>query len=458
MSALMKGKVLLLTLFIVISLLVCGFSKAGFAVPAIMLYIDGGADYYYETAPDELIKSQSSDLGFNLIPTSPNTWFTDSFVTFDSAFTLVIETNQRGAGWSPWFYDMHLVAAVPEGETGSLTVTRGGSGITGTPGSGTPTYTGYGSIFEIPPHGVFPTDYFLYSLNDIEDNINEPVYLDINWSGYSKIHFDAFAYNKKKNNGGEWVVNPFSHDVTTAIPEPGTLLLFGTGLLGMIGSFARKRFREFKRVLDTIFASVGLVLLSPLFLIMGILIRIDSKGSIFYKQMRVGEDRRRSGERKKVKKCKEERRKIASPGRLFMMYKFRTMKVDAEAKTGPIWAQENDGRVTRLGHFLRKTHLDELPQFINVLKGEMSLIGPRPERPVFVNNLNRIIPKYNNRLNVKPGITGLAQVRYKYDETTKDVKKKVKYDLLYVKKRSWTGEARVVFWTVISILTGRGVK
>ena len=443
-----------------IVLFVCMFSNIGFADPSIMLYVDGGADYYWNDenpAGDPTITSHSTAL----IYTEPNTWFTDSFVTFDSNFTLLIEMFQRGEeGWSPYFCDMHLVVAVPEGESGSVSVYVDGS-LLGMTGYGLP-YNKYGSTFKMPPHGVYPTPYSLYSINNGEcltaDTENDPIFLVIDWEGYSKVHFDVFAYNEK-GDGGAWVVNPFSHDVTATrpIPEPGTLILFGTGIIGMIGSFARKRFVEFKRFLDIIFSGIGVVLLSPLFLFIGILIKLDSKGPIFYQQIRVGKNWRKN-RNGKMEKGQKERRKIDALGCLFMVHKFRTMEIDAEAKTGPVWAKEDDTRVTRIGHFLRKTHLDELPQLFNVFIGEMSLVGPRPERPVFVDNFKRVIPEYNKRLKVKPGITGLAQVRHGYDETIDDVKKKTRYDLLYVNNRSWLGEARVMMWTVRRVLTGRGAR
>jgi len=134
------------------------------------------------------------------------------------------------------------------------------------------------------------------------------------------------------------------------------------------------------------------------------------------------------------------------------------MKVGAEKNSGPIWAKENDKRISPIGNFLRKSHFDELPQIFNVLKGEMSIIGPRPERPFFVNKLKTEIPMYLDRLNVKPGITGLAQVRNRYDENLEDVKRKVKYDKLYIKKMSFYLDFKVLLWTAIVILTGKGVR
>jgi lipopolysaccharide/colanic/teichoic acid biosynthesis glycosyltransferase len=166
-----------------------------------------------------------------------------------------------------------------------------------------------------------------------------------------------------------------------------------------------------------------------------VLIKLTSKGPVLYKQTRVGKD-----------------------GELFEIYKFRTMKVDAEKYSGPVWAQENDPRLIPVGKFLRKTHIDEIPQFINVLKGEMSFIGPRPERPMFVDKFKTQICDYEKRLQIKPGITGLAQVFHRYDETIVDVKKKIKYDLLYIRRMCLWTDIRIVFRTFRVVLTGEGSR
>jgi len=205
--------------------------------------------------------------------------------------------------------------------------------------------------------------------------------------------------------------------------------------VGMLVHFLRKRFLEFKYALDFLVASVGLVLLSPLFLIVAILLKIDSPGTVFFRQRRLGKDSRQFG-----------------------MWKFRTMREDAELGTGPVWASEEDPRVTRLGRFLRKSHIDELPQLINIFKGEMSLIGPRPERPEFIEEINSHIPHFNERLKVKPGITGLAQVRYRYGASIKDAARKLEYDLLYIKRMCWLLDFRILFWTMGKALTGEGAR
>lgn len=218
-------------------------------------------------------------------------------------------------------------------------------------------------------------------------------------------------------------------------PEPSTLALFGSGIFGMVISFVRKTYHIAKRAFDIVLSILAIIILSPLIGIIVILVKCTSKGPIIYSQIRVGKD-----------------------GRLFNIYKFRTMKVDAEKTTGPIWAGAKDSRITPIGSFLRKTHMDEIPQFVNVLRGEMSVIGPRPERPVFVEQFVKEIPNYSKRLCVKPGITGLAQVWHRYDETIEDVKKKIKYDLLYIKKICLWTDIRILFRTVRVVFTGEGAR
>ena len=190
-----------------------------------------------------------------------------------------------------------------------------------------------------------------------------------------------------------------------------------------------------KRLVDVIGAVVGLLVFAPVMGLVALVIKMDSKGPVFYSQQRLG--------------------RFGEP---FKMFKFRTMVVDAEA-AGPVWwAGDHDPRMTRIGALLRRTHLDELPQLFHVLLGEMSLVGPRPERPHFVDELAVAIPRYGERLLVKPGMTGLAQVHYRYDTTIADVKRKLRFDLLYVKRMCVTLDARILAWTILVVLTGRGIR
>ena len=216
-----------------------------------------------------------------------------------------------------------------------------------------------------------------------------------------------------------------------------------------------------KRTLDIFGSLLGLILTLPVWIIVPILIKLDSPGSIFYSQIRVGQNRRQRERRAYQDADAEENRKTDRRGennfgRQFKVYKFRTMVSDAEGKTGPVWATKNDSRITKLGAFLRKSRLDEIPQFVNVLKGEMALVGPRPERPKFVRQLSEEVADYTKRLEVKPGITGLAQVTSGYDDSISAVRTKVELDLKYINNRSIWMEIKILFRTVLVVFTGKG--
>jgi sugar transferase (PEP-CTERM system associated) len=191
--------------------------------------------------------------------------------------------------------------------------------------------------------------------------------------------------------------------------------------------------RSYKRIYDIVFSVVGLLITAPLFPVLAMLIKLDSPGPIFYKQLRVGEN--------EVE---------------YFVYKFRTMGQDAEKQTGAVWAQKDDPRVTRIGQFLRKTRLDEIPQLYNVLKGDMSFIGPRPERMAFVERLKETIPFYSTRHFVKPGVTGWAQVCYPYGASDEDALEKMRYDLFYIKNYSIFLDFRIIIDTIRVVLTGFG--
>ncbi|MFH0764080.1 MAG: sugar transferase [Candidatus Omnitrophota bacterium] len=218
-------------------------------------------------------------------------------------------------------------------------------------------------------------------------------------------------------------------------PEPGSVALISTGFIGYMIGFARKRFREFKRIFDTILSAIGIVVVAPVIGFTALIIKIVSPGPVFYKQERVGWG-----------------------GRFFNIYKMRTMRVDAEKITGPVWAQEDDPRLIKFGKIIRKFHIDELPQLFNVLRGDMSIVGPRPERSVFVRELSQKICDYEKRIDVRPGITGLAQVWHKYDETIADVRKKVKYDLLYIREMCLMVDIRIILRTVLVAARGKGAR
>jgi len=241
-------------------------------------------------------------------------------------------------------------------------------------------------------------------------------------------------YSLEKANSDKLTLGYFSKPKANA-PEPSSLVMFGSGLLGMVLSFIRRAYIMAKRAFDIMIAIAALILLSPLFLLTALLIKSTSRGPAIFTQIRVGKE-----------------------GQPFKIYKFRTMRLDAEKVSGPVWASENDPRLIPIGKFLRKAHIDEIPQFVNVLKGDMSFIGPRPERPMFVEKFKKEISDYEKRLQVKPGITGLAQVWHRYDETIADVRKKIKYDVLYIKKLCLFTDLLICLRTVRVVLTGQGAR
>jgi lipopolysaccharide/colanic/teichoic acid biosynthesis glycosyltransferase len=205
------------------------------------------------------------------------------------------------------------------------------------------------------------------------------------------------------------------------------------------------------RVLNLILALLALIALLPVLLFIALLIRITSRGPVLYTQTRVGLDRREP-----IDTSTNHRRERNLGGQPFTIYKFRTMRVDAEQGSGAIWAQQKDPRVTGPGRFLRQYRLDELPQLLNVLKGEMNIVGPRPERPTIFAELREHIAEYPLRQRAKPGITGLAQINHHYDRSLDDVRTKVQYDLEYIRRQSITEDLRIMFKTVPVILWRRG--
>ncbi len=213
---------------------------------------------------------------------------------------------------------------------------------------------------------------------------------------------------------------------------------------------------DFKRVFDIAISVAALFVFGLMLPLLALIIKLDSPGPTFYSQDRVGINRRRLN-RRGGERSFDDRRKVLRPGSPFQVHKLRTMGVNAESG-GPQWAAKNDVRVTRVGRFLRKTRLDEVPQFWNVLKGEMSLIGPRPERLVFVRQLEKDIPEYHDRLLVLPGITGLAQVVNGYDEDLDSVRRKVELDRQYIANSGFTQEGRILFNTIGVVLKGDGAR
>ncbi|MEW6127064.1 MAG: TIGR03013 family XrtA/PEP-CTERM system glycosyltransferase [Acidobacteriota bacterium] len=212
-----------------------------------------------------------------------------------------------------------------------------------------------------------------------------------------------------------------------------TELLRPSWLIFSRGSRLTDIANHIRRVLNLGLALCGFVVSLPIMLLVAVAIKLESRGPLFYLQARVGKN-----------------------GRLFNIIKFRSMSVDAEKDTGPIWADKADTRVTRIGRIIRKLRLDELPQFINIIRGDMNFVGPRPERPVFVEQLSEMIPYYQQRHLIKPGLTGWAQIKFPYASSVEDAFEKLRYDLYYIKNRSLFLDAVIVFETVKTVLFGKG--
>lgn len=217
-----------------------------------------------------------------------------------------------------------------------------------------------------------------------------------------------------------------------------------------------------KRTFDLTGGIVVLLLALPVFIVVPIMIKLESPGPAIFRQLRVGKNNRKKERRRPNfvltnTRRRKDRRGENLQGRPFMIYKFRTMREDAEKFCGPVWATKNDPRITKVGKILRMTRLDELPQLLNVLKGDMSLVGPRPERPHFVRQLAEDIEGYSERLRAKPGITGLAQVSQGYDTNIEDVDSKVKFDVAYIRSWSLWFDLKIIAKTFVVMLTGKGM-
>ncbi|MCX6136212.1 MAG: sugar transferase [Ignavibacteriales bacterium] len=224
---------------------------------------------------------------------------------------------------------------------------------------------------------------------------------------------------------------PDMYDIISG--QARTNQIYGFPLIEIMPHLMQPWEESTKRLMDIVISTLILVVSSPLWCFIGIAIKLDSPGQIVYSQERVGKNEKR-----------------------FHMHKFRSMRSDAEERTGPVWAPKDDPRVTGVGRFLRNTRLDEIPQFVNVLRGDMSLVGPRPERPHFVEWLAKEIPLYKRRLAVRPGITGWAQIKQGYDASLDDVKSKVRYDLFYIENMSFRMDIKILLMTVYVMIAGKG--
>jgi len=226
------------------------------------------------------------------------------------------------------------------------------------------------------------------------------------------------------------------HSTIAALSGRVWLSVVKPGWFVFAGGFHRSRLTLItKRCFDLAFSMLALAVASPIMALVALAVRLDSKGPVLYRQTRVG-----------------------LGGRCFEVLKFRSMSVNAESGNGAQWAQQNDPRVTRVGRSLRKYRLDEFPQLINVIRGDMSFVGPRPERPAFVEMLRKEIPYYDERHSVRPGITGWAQVRYDYGATVEDALRKLEYELFYLQNMSVLFDLAIMFATVRVMLSGSGAR
>jgi lipopolysaccharide/colanic/teichoic acid biosynthesis glycosyltransferase len=208
------------------------------------------------------------------------------------------------------------------------------------------------------------------------------------------------------------------------MPEPVTIVAVGGSVMGLAAHLARRYFEIAKEVADIILGFIALLLVMPVIALCALLIKLSDGGPVLFSQVRVGKD-----------------------GRLFTMYKLRTMRQQAERGGVAVWAGRDDPRVLPACRWMRRSHVDELPQLVNVIKGDMSLVGPRPERPEILSKLERTYPDVRRRLSVRPGITGLAQVRRGYDTTVEAFREKLVADLEYIQARKWSLDLRIMLAT-----------
>jgi exopolysaccharide biosynthesis polyprenyl glycosylphosphotransferase len=237
--------------------------------------------------------------------------------------------------------------------------------------------------------------------------------------------------SKCEGKNVEIKIVPDLYDIISG--QARTSQIYGVPLIDVMPELMPEWEKKLKRLLDIILSVILLIITLPATLLASVAILFESGRPIFYRQERMGMN-----------------------GKIFRIVKFRTMVKDAEKLTGPIWSTKDDPRITKIGKLLRKTRIDEIPQVFNVLKGDMSFVGPRPERPFFVEKLSLEIPLYKRRLKVRPGITGWAQVKHKYDESIDDVKVKLRYDLFYIENISLRMDFKIIFRTIFVVLFGKG--
>jgi lipopolysaccharide/colanic/teichoic acid biosynthesis glycosyltransferase len=259
-----------------------------------------------------------------------------------------------------------------------------------------------------------------------------------------------FPTQRRRTSRAEAIFTPASSAAIEREIQPLAFVDLDTSRVMVEEVVPRERSELLSRALNITVAVVALVLLAPVFLLVALAVKLTSSGPVFYSQVRVGVDRRYGQE------STYDRRGYDHGGKPFLMIKFRTMQVNAEVNGRAVWAVKNDPRVTRVGNLLRRTRLDELPQLWNVIRGDMNVVGPRPERPTIFADLRRTIPEYSMRQRVKPGITGWAQINQAYDACVDDVRRKVQFDLEYMKSQSLVHDIRIMSMTLPVMVFRKG--
>ncbi len=277
-----------------------------------------------------------------------------------------------------------------------------------------------------------PENEILGSVNDLHDIIREYSIKELLVTIASNFHDDILSLFVPASGAGVRVkVVPDIFDIVTG--HVHSTQIMGQPFMEILPERLSFWQKLVKTIIDYTISITVLLLGMPLWVLIAVAIKLDSKGPVFYRQERVGKG-----------------------GRIFRIFKFRSMIHDAEKISGPVWAGKNDPRMTRVGRILRKTRLDEIPQLLNVLKGEMSVVGPRPERPIFVEELRKKFPFYMKRLTIKPGLTGWAQVKLEYDTDMESVAKKLRYDFFYIENQSIFLDLEILARTLKVVLTGAG--
>ncbi|RKY67640.1 MAG: sugar transferase, partial [Candidatus Latescibacterota bacterium] len=263
----------------------------------------------------------------------------------------------------------------------------------------------------------------------IEDYRIEEVLIAVDSSSHREILDMVSRCNGRSVTFG---IIPDLYDIVSG--HVRTQEIYGFPVMELLPDLMPAWEKKAKRLLDVVVSLVVLIGIAPVCALVALLIKLDSKGPILFTQKRVGKD-----------------------GKIFTMGKFRSMVENAEQRSGPVWAEKDDPRITRIGRIIRRLKIDEVPQLFNVLRGDMSLVGPRPERPFFVESLEREIPLYRRRLRVAPGLTGWAQTKQGYDTSIDDVKEKLKYDLYYIENMSLRMDAKILLRTLFVALRGTEV-